>query len=96
MPIINLNSVIERKANLLSCQIDNETVLLDMEVGVYLGMNKVASRIWELIAAPVTVAELLGVLIKEYEIDEGQCREEMVVFLNNMLEKNIIGVKNIV
>src|SRR5258708_5541709 len=44
-----LTSVVARSSGILSAEIDDEIAMLDIERGICFGMNKLASRIWELV-----------------------------------------------
>jgi len=91
---IQPTSVIQRKMDLLSCQVDDETVLLDTDVGSYFGMNPVASHIWELIATPHTAAEICKKLLAEYAIDADSCTKQVMAFLAELSNLKIIQVSN--
>jgi hypothetical protein len=51
----------------LSQEVNGETVLLDLEGESYFGLNEVGTRIWQLLKAEPTVAETLSTLSDEYD-----------------------------
>lgn len=73
-----------RVAQLHEERVGAELVALDVENGKCFGMNAVATRVWELLANPVSVEELCGVLTDEYDIDDARCRSQVVELLDQL------------
>ena len=46
---LNLDSIIKRNPEMVSSDMDGETVMMSMENGEYYGLDPIGSRIWELI-----------------------------------------------
>jgi hypothetical protein len=89
---ITPQSVIRRSKNLLFNEIDGEVVMLSIENSEYYGMDKIGSRIWELIENPVSVNELIGTLMDEYEVTREQCTNDTTEFLEQLAEKKLISI----
>ena len=90
---ITSNSLIQRSKELVSTEVDGETVMMSIENGKYYGMNKIGSRIWKLIENPIKVEELCDKLIEEYEVRQDDCKKEALEFLNTLNEGNLVTVK---
>ncbi|MBN1791217.1 MAG: lasso peptide biosynthesis PqqD family chaperone [Bacteroidales bacterium] len=90
---ITPDTILQRKSDLLFNQIDGEVVMLSIENSEYYGMDKVGSRIWELLEQPVSFKELVGKLIKEYEVSEKQCIEDTLAFLKKLKDKKILLIE---
>lgn len=89
---INLDTVISRRDALLSNNLGNDVVMMDIEQGNYYGLEAVAARIWELTEQPVSVNSLCVNLMAEYDISPEKCREEVVEFLDDLLQHKIIQI----
>jgi hypothetical protein len=87
---ISPDTVLQRKSDLLFNEIDDEVVMLSIENNEYYGMDKVGSRIWELIKQPVSFKVLVAKLMEEYEVSEQQCSEDILTFLNKLTDKKLI------
>ncbi len=70
--------------------IDEEVVFLDLNRGEYYGLDKVGTRIWEILEEPHYFNELIGKLLEEYEIDRNTIESQTFEFLSRMLNKNLI------
>jgi hypothetical protein len=76
----------------VSTQVDGEAVVLDLEGGVYYGLNPAGARIWSLVQAPQRVRQVEAVLLDEYEVEPEQCRREMLALLEDLLRHGLIQV----
>jgi len=50
-------------------RVADETVLLDLDKGTYLGLDPVGTRFWELITGGASIGEALDALLAEYEVE---------------------------
>lgn len=91
--MIAIDSRVVANPDLLSTELDGETVMMDAESGQYFSLDAVGSRIWRDLAAPVEVAALCRRLEDEYEAPPERIREDVLRFLNHMLEKRLIQVE---
>ena len=87
---ITPDTVLQRKGDLLFNAIDGEVVMLSIENSEYYGMDKVGSRIWELLEKPVSFKALIARLMEEYEVSEQQCIMDTLAFLNKLTEKKLV------
>ena len=87
---ITPDTVLQRKGDLLFNEIDGEVVMLSIENSEYYGMDKVGSRIWELLEKPMTFKEIIARLRDEYEVTEEQCVSDTLAFLNKLQDKKLI------
>ncbi|MCU1335638.1 MAG: hypothetical protein JWO19_1219 [Bryobacterales bacterium] len=90
---ISSNVTVSRRSNIVSCNLSDETVLLDLTSGIYFGLNQVGASIWALIATPRSTGELRDELLKEYEIDTAACDTAMLQFLNHLAAKGLITLQ---
>ena len=88
--MINQNTKFVRKKELFSSRMDNEIVMMHPESGKYFALNPVASRIWELLETPHNIKELEETLLKEFDVETDTCHKEVSIFLEEILEKNLI------
>jgi hypothetical protein len=75
---------------IIQSTIGEEVVMLDMDSGFYFGLNSVASIIWRKLEKEISFEEIISELLEDYNIDEVTCENETRIFLNQLLEKNII------
>jgi len=90
---IDLNSRVVKNEEIISTDMDEETVMMSVELGEYYGVNPVGSRIWKLLDKPVLVSEICRTLQAEYDVQPGQCQTEVMEFVSKLLEKKLIVIK---
>ena len=73
-----------RNQETISGQIDDEIVMVDIERGSYFSLNAVATRVWELLAQPLTLDSLCDQLLTEYDVLPEQCRADVTGHLAEM------------
>ena len=90
--IISMNNVVAQSEELVSSDLDGETVLMSIEKGKYYGMDAIGSRIWMLIEQPILVSELCDTLLKEFDVVREQCEQDVLAFLNQLARDNLAKV----
>ena len=86
------NTIVAQIKELVSSDLDGETVLLSIETGKYYNMDPIGSRIWELIEDPMSVSQLIDILLDEFNVDRKQCEQEVLTFLNKLAGDHLIRV----
>jgi hypothetical protein len=93
---LNPDAIIHRNyEKFLANSLGDETVMMNLESGDYLGVNSVGTDIWNLLNEPIAVAELIKKILEMYDVSEEKCSAEVNTFLTNALEQGMITVKTI-
>ena len=72
--------------------LEGELVLLNLESGVYFGLDPVGTRIWHLLTEPCTLEHILDALVDEYDVARGQCEHDLLRFVGRLREKALLEV----
>jgi len=89
---INEDAVVSQRADLVSTDLDGETVMMSIEQGKYYGLDEVGSRIWELIAEPKRVLDVVAILTQEYEVGQQECESDTMEFLNHLHSEGLVQI----
>jgi hypothetical protein len=89
---IGPDTMLQRKPGMLFNEIDGEVVMLSIENSKYYGMDKVGSRIWQLLENPMQFKELVARLMDEYDVTEEICGKETIDFLKKMTDKKLLDL----
>lgn len=87
---LNRDSIVRRCEGQVSCEIDEQIVVLSVEKGSYFQMDDVGSFIWNLVQTPLSVASLCQRLCEAFEVGEEQCELDTLSFLKAMNEIKLI------
>ena len=90
--LINIDTVVVQAENLLSSELDGDTVLMGVTQAAYYGLDSTGQRIWNLIAEPRQVSEVCNTLTAEYDVDRSICEEKVCSFLNDLNKEGLIRV----
>jgi len=91
MTQISLESVITKKTELLTSEIDGEIVMMNIETGRYISMNAVGSEIWKIIdKKSVTLGSICSELASIFNVEESVCKKETLTFCSQLLKQNLV------
>jgi hypothetical protein len=89
---ISLASRVRIPEGILSHLLQNELVLLNLNTGVYCGLDPVGTRIWQLMQTrPArSLQQIVNVLVKEYDVDEERCIRDLRSLVARLEENRLI------
>ena len=70
----------------------NENCKNQQDEGELIIFNKAGSLIWEMCDGSTTVEEMIGTFLDKYDITKTELIEDMKIFFNICIEKNIIDL----
>lgn len=82
--LVTPDMVLIQNKEMLTSPLAAETVLLDMEKIAYYGLDETATFIWEQLAEPRRVGDVIDALLEQFEIDRDTCEEETLALLTHM------------
>lgn len=91
---ITPDTLIRRSESILSSELENEIVMMDIQEGNYYGLEEPGTRIWELAENPVTVRDVCNSLQQEYEIEAEQCQREVIAFVEELQSRKVVELVN--
>ncbi|MES2496514.1 MAG: PqqD family peptide modification chaperone [Pseudomonadota bacterium] len=77
---------IHRQGEWLSATIGSQSVMMSIETGNYLSLSRIGSRIWELIAQPISLSALCDRLMQDFDVQSDVCRTEVEAFLQDLVK----------
>lgn len=89
---VDLKTVVVQTEDLLSSELDGDTVLMSVTQASYYGLDSTAQRIWNMIAQPHLVADLCERLISEYAVERTTCEQNVCAFLTELNKEGLIRV----
>jgi hypothetical protein len=92
------NLVLRKNKDMVTRVIDNETILVPIyktsdEINCIYTLNKVGSRLWELIDGKKTLGEIKKQVLKEFDTNPEEVNKEMQKFLKDL--KKIKAIKEV-
>ncbi|MGB3166547.1 MAG: PqqD family protein [Alteraurantiacibacter sp.] len=89
--MINAAAKISVSPDVVSRDIAGDTVLLDLESGIYFGLDAVGSFAWSLLErAPRTLQELAMAVAGEFAVDMPRALADLGELVSGMQEKGLL------
>lgn len=85
--------IIRNDEKFMISNLGDEVVLMDIQQGHYININPVGSVIWNKIATPVAVKDLITSLVEEYNISTTQCEGDTLLFLQKLQQHHMINIQ---
>jgi hypothetical protein len=69
--------------------VSGETVLLNLETGVYSGLDAVGSRVWELLVKEGSTEAAIRGLLEEFDVEEERLRADVDGFVRELSRQGL-------
>jgi hypothetical protein len=87
----NKDTIVQRDGNFIS-DMDGEKIMLSIQNGKYYNLGDVGGEIWDRIRDAISIPELITTLISDYNIDRAQCEEQVMNFLQMLIQEDLIDI----
>ena len=69
-----------------------ESVLLDIQSGIYFGLDKVGSQMWELLTEHRDTETVVDLLLERYEVEEERLRADLATLVQELADAKLVTV----
>jgi hypothetical protein len=80
--------------DVLETEIGREIVLLNLQDGVYYGLEEAGASIWKLLRHPVSVAGLCDAIVAAYDVEPSRCERDVRALVAELAERKLIHVRS--
>lgn len=88
--MIDSATVLTQSTQQVSCNLNEEVAILDLEKAVYFGLEGVGAHIWQALAEPRSVAEICESVVEEFDVAPETCRDDVIRFLTALKEAGLV------
>jgi hypothetical protein len=89
--------IIQRKlvasAAVVTAELDDEAVLLNVDTGLYFGLDAVGAEVWKLLEQGATEHDMGEHVLSEFDADPSQIQLDLSVFLGQLVEHGLVLVE---
>ena len=93
---ISLSSKIRINEDVVSRNLQGQIVLLNLKTNLYCGLDNVGAKIWRLLNEQANkhklLKDVLSELVKEFDVSEAKCTEDLLNFVRMLKEKDLIEI----
>jgi hypothetical protein len=91
---ISLGSVVVASPDQVSSELAGEVVILDVNRGVYHGLDPTGARIWKLVQERRKVSDVRDAILSEYNVEPERCERDLLALLRQLAEHGLVEVTN--
>ena len=73
-------------------ELDGEAVVLNLETGIYFGLDAVGTRIWRLLEERKPLKAVLDTLVDEYDAPPELLRNDLLAFVERLSGKGLLSL----
>jgi hypothetical protein len=73
-------------------ELSGEVVLLNLQSGVYYGLDTVGSRIWQLLMESRGLDEVCAIMLDEYDVDPDTLQADVETLVGELSDKGLVMV----
>ena len=89
---MNINSIFVIPPDVMARMVGNETVILALESGTYFGLDPIGARMWELITAGKSLAQVCDTMVAEYEVQRDLLERDLLSLVGELVKKKLVSV----
>ena len=87
---IELSTVVIQSKHQVSCNLNDEIVILNLKSTLYFGLDEVGAYIWQSLSEPRAVSELCKAVRHRFDIGDERCRTDVFEFLTQLDHAGLI------
>lgn len=91
---VTIDSILVRASEPKAADLYGCVVVLSVRAGAYFGFNRVASEIWQMLAAPCRVGRIFDALCESHDVDPETVVRDVTPFLQTLLEQELVRVSD--
>jgi hypothetical protein len=92
MPLVTLDDRVEFPEDVIAQQVGEEMVLLDLEAGVYYGLDPVGRRIWELLTEHRRLRVVFETMVEEYDVTPEALQQDLLQLVQELQARGLTQV----
>jgi hypothetical protein len=79
--------------DVLYCDMAGEVAILNLKDENYYVLKDMGVIIWNLIQKPNTIKKVLEVIVKEYAVEQEECKQDLMELIQDLLDKGLVEIK---
>ncbi|MBX3335643.1 MAG: PqqD family protein [Nitrospira sp.] len=76
--------------NVVSRDLADESVLLNLDTGTYFGLDAVGTRLWHLLAEYGSPESAIETLLTEYDVDAPRLQQDVDTLIDQLIDKKLL------
>ena len=90
---IALDSIVAASDDAVFRELDGESVILNLETGMYFGLDAVGTRVWQLAGGTVSLRAIGERLVEEYDAQPSVIERDLLDLADKLVAKGLWTIK---
>jgi len=90
--MLDPSTVVKKSAGQVSCLLNEEVAILNLDHALYFGLTGVAAYIWDSLQEPRSVAEVCDDVMTQFDVASDVCRTDVSSFIISLRDAGLIEV----
>jgi Coenzyme PQQ synthesis protein D (PqqD) len=91
---LSAEAVIVATEGQISSDLAGESVILNLQSGVYYGLNEVGAHIWSVLQQPTTFPEIRSTVLEAYDVDPEVCDRDILSLLQDLQTVGLVEIRH--
>ena len=83
-------TIYKKSARQVSCKINDEVAILNLERAIYFGLQGVGVHIWDSLEHPRSVDDLCASIMAEFDVSKADCQSDIVQMLESLEAEGLV------
>jgi hypothetical protein len=76
----------------VSCDLAGDAAIVNLNNGVYYGLDAVGARVWNLMREPITFAQMVDTLLTIYDVDRPTLETDIRAFVHQLAAQGLVEI----
>ncbi|RBP88293.1 coenzyme PQQ synthesis protein D (PqqD) [Cytobacillus firmus] len=91
---ISLSNKLSQVEGIIVSDMGGEKVMLSIAKGKYFNLGEMGGEIWDLMKEAIEVKQIISVLESIYQVDQEECEEQVLTFLSQLFDQELIKIND--
>lgn len=83
-PMVPSRSFFVASSDVVSSNLSEEIILLNLVTGQYFSTNRVGAAIWSVLSTPASIESIVAHVVYEFDVSPEQCRDDVLRLVLSM------------
>jgi hypothetical protein len=90
--VLAWDAIVAPSAHQVSSELGDEVVILQVQNGIYHGLDPIGARIWNLMNERHTIGQIRDAILNEYDVPRERCEADLQSLLQELIDKGLAEI----
>jgi hypothetical protein len=85
-------TIVKRSERQVACNLNGEVAILDLDKGVYFGLQDVGAHVWESLQIPQSVDAIYASVLAHFDVSVELCEADVTKFLKSLQDAGMVEI----